>query len=229
MPPELGNLTNLRELSLWGNQLTGQIPHSLVNLTRLETLWLLGNDFTGCIPEALHDVSDNDLQYLGLPDCDGPPPPVECLHDCQFLLGIKDVLIGDGDVQLNWDADLPLGDWTGVEVDSEQQVTHLRLPESGLSGSIPTLLGDLHGLRELDLQENSLTGEIPEELDNLTELEELYLQGNQLTGEVPAWMGDFTNMRRTVAWIQPTGGQHPASVGQPIQIGKPVSWRQHAR
>ena len=213
MPPELGNLTNLRELSLWGNQLTGQIPHSLVNLTRLETLWLLGNDFTGCIPEALHDVSDNDLQYLGLPDCDGPPPPVECLHDCQFLLGIKDVLIGDGDVQLNWDADLPLGDWTGVEVDSEQQVTHLRLPESGLSGSIPTLLGDLHGLRELDLQENSLTGEIPEELDNLTELEELYLQGNQLTGEVPAWMGDFTNMRRLWLGFNQLEGSIPPQLG----------------
>ena len=237
IPTELGNLTNLRELSLWGNRLTGQIPYSLVNLTKLERLWLAPNDFTGCIPEALYNVPDNDLQYLDLPDCDGPPPPVECLHDCQLLLGIKDTLLGDGDAQLNWAADLPISNWTGVEVDSEQQVTHLKLPESGLNGSIPLLLGDLHSLRELNLQKNSLTGEIPAELGKLTDLtrldvginrlsgeipadlgslarlEDLSLQGNQLTGEVPAWMGDFTNMRGLWLGFNQLEGSIPPQLG----------------
>ena len=61
---ELGNLTNLTELSLVYNQLTGEIPAELGSLTNLESLWLRGNQLTGCIPAGLRDVPDNDLGYL---------------------------------------------------------------------------------------------------------------------------------------------------------------------
>ena len=215
IPPELGNLANLQILSLGLNQLTGEIPPELGNLTNLRTLWLSPNDFTGCVPAALRDISNSDLDELGLHFCDEPPPIVECLHDCQLLLGIKDALIGDGDAQLNWDADLLLSHWTGVTTDDEQRVIRLELSESGLSGSIPPLLGDLHELRVLDLWRNSLTGEIPEELGSLSNLETLRLGGNtEITGPIPPELGNLTNLREL--WLGDgiqLSGEIPDSLG----------------
>ena len=56
---------------------------------------------------------------------------------------------------------------------------------SQLKGPIPTELGQLTKLKDLNLSRNQLTGEIPTELGLLTKLKWLYLSGNQLTGETP--------------------------------------------
>jgi hypothetical protein len=74
----LGNLTNLDELELDNNQLTGEIPPELGNLTNLVNLWLSGNQFTGCIPESLRAVQNNDLGELGLGFC-GEEPADSCI------------------------------------------------------------------------------------------------------------------------------------------------------
>ena len=40
IPTELGNLANLQQLYLGGNQLTGEIPTELGNLANLQELYL---------------------------------------------------------------------------------------------------------------------------------------------------------------------------------------------
>ena len=50
IPPELGNLANLQELFLYGNQLSGEIPPELGNLANLQELFLYGNQLSGEIP-----------------------------------------------------------------------------------------------------------------------------------------------------------------------------------
>ena len=51
IPAELGDLTNLTELSLGGNGLSGEIPPELGDLTSLQELYLWGNtDLTGPLP-----------------------------------------------------------------------------------------------------------------------------------------------------------------------------------
>jgi len=58
LPPEIGMLTTLRELSISNSQLTGTLPSSLSQLTELDTLRLPSNLLTGTIPPL------DSLQYL---------------------------------------------------------------------------------------------------------------------------------------------------------------------
>jgi len=65
-----------------------------------------------------------------------------------------------------------------------------------LTGPIPTSLGNLRNLQELDLRFNQLTGPIPTSLGNLRNLQELGLYFNQLTGTIPSSLGNLTNLTR---------------------------------
>ena len=65
LPPELGDLAELRELALGGaNELEGDLPDELSRLTRLEVLDIGGSGLTGAIPAWLGDLTR--LQYLYL-------------------------------------------------------------------------------------------------------------------------------------------------------------------
>ena len=68
----------------------------------------------------------------------------------------------------------------------------ITLPSNGLTGELPTELGDLSHLQELSLAANRLSGNIPPELGNLTGLIVLDLAWNQLTGEIPP---EFANLK----------------------------------
>ena len=59
LPNEIGNLTNLKELTIVYNELlTGVIPSSLGNLYELETLSLFNNDLSGTIPSELGNCTN---------------------------------------------------------------------------------------------------------------------------------------------------------------------------
>uniref|UniRef100_F6HFE5 Protein kinase domain-containing protein n=1 Tax=Vitis vinifera TaxID=29760 RepID=F6HFE5_VITVI len=68
-PNTLGNLTQLRDLSLRGNSLTGNLPSDLGSCTQLQRLFLQDNQFSGQIPAGLFllnnlvrlDLSRNNL------------------------------------------------------------------------------------------------------------------------------------------------------------------------
>ena len=60
----MGGLANLQSLSLWGNQLTGEIPTEFGNLANLEQLRLSQNKLTGPIPTELGGLAN--LQSLSL-------------------------------------------------------------------------------------------------------------------------------------------------------------------
>ena len=64
IPPELGKLTNLEGLNLSDNYLRGNVPAELGNLTNLRYLGLSGNQLTGSIPAELGNLTN--LERLDL-------------------------------------------------------------------------------------------------------------------------------------------------------------------
>ena len=104
----------------------------------------------------------------------------------------------------NWLSSAPLGEWYGVETDGDGRVTGLDFARwdqdlqevvgNGLTGTLPSALGDLAHLRRLNIQTDPLTGPIPAELGNLAVLEFLDLTANGLTGPIPAALGNLSSL-----------------------------------
>ena len=121
-----------------------------------------------------------------------PTANVDLVEDCATLLGLRETLAGTG--TLNWTAGRPMMDWGGITIEgTPQRVTKLELANSGLTGALSGLLGDLTELTELRLSGNTLTGRVPSKLQQLTALTHLYLADNSLTGCVPPSLRNVSN------------------------------------
>jgi Leucine-rich repeat (LRR) protein len=73
------------------------------------------------------------------------------------------------------------------------ELTDLQLGHNALHGPIPTELGRSK-LRRLGLEFNALQGTLPSELGRLSELTVVALQANELTGSVPAEYSSWRNV-----------------------------------
>jgi Leucine-rich repeat (LRR) protein len=182
IPPEIGNLTNLTELYLHDNQLTGSIPSEIGNLTNLTYLWLNDNQLTGLIPESICDLDINWSSSIRFNISNNQlcPPYPSCIED---YVGLQDVCscgFDDDEVVYLW------GNCYSIEY-----TTELDLSNSGLTGEIPSEIGNLTNLTKLYLNGNQLTGSIPPEIGNLTNLTRLKLTTNQLTGGIPESICDL--------------------------------------
>ena len=93
-----------------------------------------------------------------------------------------------------WPITLPIEYWPGVYLQNNR-VVQLFVEGYGLSGIIPTEIGNLTELTYLSLSQNNLSGNIPVELFNLVNLEVLHLYENQLQGEIPHEIGNLINLQ----------------------------------
>ena len=110
------------------------------------------------------------------------------VEDCEALLRSRNRL--EGSARLSWSEFIPIARWEGVTV-SGGRVTKLDLRARGLSGTLPSALGDVEMLTVINLRSNDLTGSIPASLNRLSNLTVLNLHSNRLNGEIP-------DLRRTV-------------------------------
>ena len=89
----------------------------------------------------------------------------------------------------------------------------LELFKNYLTGPIPPELGNLANLKVMNLWLNDLTGSIPREFGNLTELEELNLGRNLLKGEIPRELGRLENLVTMMLSDNELTGTIPATFG----------------
>ncbi|KAL9689695.1 hypothetical protein QQ045_010084 [Rhodiola kirilowii] len=146
IPETIGNCANLNSLDLSFNYLTGTIPGSLGSLSKLRDLIIWSNQLEGEIPQEVEKMTL--LENLIL--------------DFNFLTGTIPKGLSKC-LNLNW----------------------LSLSNNRLSGEIPAWFGDMNNLAILKLSNNSFYGPIPRELGDCKSLIWVDLNSNLLNGTIP--------------------------------------------
>ena len=157
IPTWLNDMTNLKELWLWGNSLTGTIP-DLSGMTSLDKLKLANNDLMGGVPEASQLPPNMTWLIIDRNPLGGTIPNLSSLSRLRLLWLHSNDLTGGIPAGNNFPADLD----------------DLNLRDNMLTGTIPDL-SNLDNLTRLRLHNNSLSGEVPAALGDLDSLRQLWL------------------------------------------------------
>ena len=199
-------------LDLSGNGLSGHLPDAMVLLANLTELTIGGNALSGRMPLSLaglplerFDYTETALcvaddagfrQWLnGITRHRGTGAQCPPLSDREALESVYRRTDGPGwKESTRWLTDAPLAQWHGVETDAEGRVIGLNLANNGLSGQIPSEIGELSALTHLDLGSNLLEGRIPGQLGRLSELRVLNLVSNELTEPIPLQIGGLSKL-----------------------------------
>ena len=106
------------------------------------------------------------------------------------------------------------------EIGQLTNLATLKLQYNELTGSIPPEIGNLTNLVKLDLRYNNLSGSIPTEVWSLISLKELRIQKNQLSGTIPSAIGNLTELTHLYLYGNQFTGSIPAEIGNLINVWK---------
>ena len=106
------------------------------------------------------------------------------------------------------------------EIGQLTNLVTLKLLYNELTGSIPPEIGNLTSLVKLDLRYNNLSGSIPTEVWSLISLKELRIQKNQFSGTIPSEIGNLTELTHLYLYGNQFTGSIPAEIGNLINLGK---------
>ena len=189
IPSQISGLSNLVSLDLSFNidssyqrllKLTSPNFSSLLpNLTRIEKLHLSYVDMSSTVPSVLNNLSS--LTSLHLDDCGllGEfPPGIFQLPNLKFL-----------SVQSN---EYLTGHLPNFERNSTLEAIHLG--ETSFSGELPTSIGNLNSLNELDIWSCNFSGLLPFSLGNISHLKVLDLTNNSFRGQVPSSLENLSQL-----------------------------------
>ena len=167
-------------LSLWGNNLKGQLPLEFTNLNSISHLELQANKLEGyLLPEICRLKNINSLFLTINNFCGSIPGSIGC------LIKLRSLNLNSNSL----DGEIP------KELGRLSQLTNLDLGSNKLSGEIPKELANMENLITLDLSKNMLTGTIPPELGKLKNLTHIFLYLNNLSGHIPSEFSDIPNYK----------------------------------
>ncbi|CAA0809818.1 Probable LRR receptor-like serine/threonine-protein kinase [Striga hermonthica] len=218
-------MSNIGELHLRKNNLTGPIPECFGKLKSLRIISLGFNKLNSSIPLNFWNLKDLLLLDLSSNRLSGQLP--------YEFAGLR---------QLN-QLDLSYNQFSGDvprTIDGCESLAYLDLSNNKFERSIPPSLGNIRALRELDLSNNDLsglipesleglkflqyfnvsynklegmipTGNLPKELSKLAFLEEFHVAVNQLSGSIPPWIFNVSTLKILYLSINRFNGILPLS------------------
>ncbi|KAJ6753317.1 LRR RECEPTOR-LIKE SERINE/THREONINE-PROTEIN KINASE-RELATED [Salix purpurea] len=197
-PSGIGNLSSLVYLTLFDNQLSGEIPRSIGSLSRLQIFRAGGNkNLNGELPQEIGSCAN--LVVLGLAETSisgSLPSSIGKLKRIQTIAIYTALLSGA----------IP------EEIGDCSELQNLYLYQNSISGPIPRRIGELSKLQSLLLWQNSIVGAIPDELGSCTELTVIDLSDNLLTGSIPRSFGKLLKLEELQLSVNQLTGTIPAEI-----------------
>ncbi|NNE69761.1 MAG: PKD domain-containing protein [Rhodothermales bacterium] len=197
LPPEIGDLSELRLLALGFNQITGPLPDEIGNLSKLQKLYIHRNEFSGPIPSSIGRLTELEEFVFWGNQLTELPEEIGNLYRLTSLNGFENKLTA---------IPMRIGDLINLE--------SIILGSNSFTGGIPATIGNLTKLKELSVEYcPTLTGPIPASIGNLVNLEKLYLYNSGITGPLPDEIGDLVSLERIDISGANLSGPIPASIG----------------
>ncbi|CAL5190212.1 unnamed protein product [Lathyrus oleraceus] len=179
IPKEWGS-TNLFNISLLGNRLTGSIPTAITNISTLQSLVLESNQFSGNLPPGFEKLTQIQRLLLSSNNFNGELPAA-----LAKLTTLQDIRLGDN----QFTGKIPdfIRSWTSLK--------KLVIEGSGLSGPIPSGISVLEKLNDLRISDlNGFEHSTFPQLSNMT-LKTLILRNCNINGTLPPYLGTMTSLK----------------------------------
>lgn len=176
LPDEMQYLTELRELELYQNYLTGTLPKGLIKCKKLKRINISKSNLSGSFPPVLANLDSLETIMLDGNKLNGTFP-----QEIIRLSNLKDFLLSENNIE----GSLP------ENIGNLEKLERLILFGNQLTGEIPTSIGNCSKLEQLILGRNKLTGNIPDEIYSLTNLKGLNLGENSLEGNISSKVGNL--------------------------------------
>nr|XP_028945494.1 putative receptor-like protein kinase At3g47110 [Malus domestica] len=174
IPPSIGNLTRLIEISLGINGFHGEIPQELGRLRTLESLNLSFNSLGGKIPTNMSHCTQLRVFDLLSNKIIGLIP-----SQLSSWLSLTVLQLGRN----NLSGTIP--GWIG----NFSSLRSLRIAYNNFQGSIPNELGHITTLKIFVVGENNLSGMFPSSIYNISSIYKFGVAENQVHGELPQNLG----------------------------------------
>eukprot|EP01087_Luapelamoeba_hula_P022424 TRINITY_DN8013_c1_g1_i2.p1 TRINITY_DN8013_c1_g1~~TRINITY_DN8013_c1_g1_i2.p1 ORF type:complete len:484 (-),score=30.18 TRINITY_DN8013_c1_g1_i2:188-1639(-) len=256
IPPEIGQLAQLRSIDLANNNLTGPLP-SLVSRS-LYSIDMSMNNLTGTIPQSylkqpniqLLDLGRNQLTGSFPANMEGSPwrvslylnkltGPLQVNFNTSKLarFGVHGNRL-NGTLPSDFLADAPnlfelllqTNNFSGLapaSIGRMRQLSTVDLSHNQFSGPVPNFR--FKSLRYINLSGNMFNGSIPVSISNCESLIVLSLSCNQLSGLIPSFLGDLTSLQILRLEVNQLSGDLPEFLQAPPFIGGNGVSRQHLR
>ncbi|WVZ49374.1 hypothetical protein U9M48_000741 [Paspalum notatum var. saurae] len=200
-PSTFSNLSNLENLGLGSNLLTGEIPESITGMHNLTLLDVSNNDLSGPIPTQIGTLRslqrlqlDGNKLFGSLPDSTSNLSLLEYIDmsDNQLSSSIPASLFHlDKLIYINLSHNSFAGSLP-ADISGLKQANTIDFSSNFLFGIIPESLGKITMLGYLNLSHNMFDNSIPESFKYLTNLATLDLSSNNLSGTIPRFLANFT-------------------------------------
>ncbi|RLM80027.1 putative receptor-like protein kinase [Panicum miliaceum] len=206
LPDDLGtSLPSIQQIQIAFNRFTGAVPPSIANLSSLEVFEVSKNKFHGVVPPVLAG-----LQHLRWFDIDGNEFEANDEKEWEFLTSLTNCSRLEL-LSIAWNRFT--GKLPSSLANMSTSLQQLRMFGNGMSGAIPSGLGNLISLEMINIGQNLLSGVIPESIGALTRLNRLFLDSNNLSGLLPSSIGNLTSLTELDASINSLEGPIPSSIG----------------
>ena len=178
---ELGQLTSLLSLSLWGSGLHGTLPRAVGSMSVLQTVDVDETDLSGTIPP----ISSQSLVHLFLYKTKLSGTVPRGVSDSRGLISLSL-------------SNTKISGTLSEDIGRMSSLALLHLQKSAITGSLPLALDQMSALQCLSVSDTSINGYLPSTMEHMASLWSLAIDGSDISGTLVEALTTVPNFRSTV-------------------------------